>query len=132
MIDQLMAPDVDLTDADRETIGRKVAKLDKLLTHWDDDTVWIRVALRQDQARNRTVHALLSVGIPGTTLVTEDTGDSPPRPSAVPSMRWSASCASAKHAMSRNGVCPVLAALWPTKWRMSRTKRIMLPRLSRD
>ena len=77
MIDQLMAPDVDLTDADRETIGRKVAKLDKLLTHWDDETVWIRVALRQDQARNRAIHALISVGIPGATLVTEDTGDSP-------------------------------------------------------
>ncbi|MFN8484160.1 MAG: HPF/RaiA family ribosome-associated protein [Anaerolineae bacterium] len=77
MIDQLMAPDIDLTDADRQTIARKVAKLDKLLTHWDDDTVWIRVALRQDQARNRTTHALISVGIPGATLVTEDSGASP-------------------------------------------------------
>jgi ribosomal subunit interface protein len=74
MIDQLMAPDVALSANDKQKIEQKVAKLDKLLTHWDDDTVWIRVALRASQ-KNSGVHALLTVGIPGATLVTEEDGD---------------------------------------------------------
>ena len=115
MIDQLMAPDVDLTDADRETIGRKVAKLDKMLTHWDDDTVWIRVALRQDQARNRAVHALISIGIPGATLVTEDTGDSPTEAvSFVPTAAISWRASATGHAASpitRPSTTPPLHAL---------------------
>jgi len=74
MIDQLSAPDVDLTASDKQKIAQKVAKLDKLLTHWDQDTVWIRVALRSSQ-KNSGVHALLTVGIPGATLVTEEDSD---------------------------------------------------------
>ncbi len=76
MIDQLMAPDVDLNEDDKAQIARKVAKLDKMLTHWDEDTVWIRVSLKPSQ-KNQGVHALLSVGIPGATLVTEEEADTP-------------------------------------------------------
>lgn len=71
MIDQLTAPDVTLSDGDKALITRKVAKLDKLLTRWDQGSVWIRVALKPNQ-RNGGVHALLTVGIPGATLVTEE------------------------------------------------------------
>jgi ribosomal subunit interface protein len=74
MIDQLMAQDVVLNEADKDKIAKKVAKLDKLLTHWDEDTVWIRVALKPSQ-KNGGVHALLTVGIPGATLVTEEASD---------------------------------------------------------
>jgi ribosomal subunit interface protein len=74
MIDQLMAQDVALSEGDKDKIAKKVAKLDKLLTHWDEDTVWIRVALKPSQ-KNGGVHALLTVGIPGATLVTEEASD---------------------------------------------------------
>ena len=76
MIDQLMTTgDVQVSDGDRAQIERKVAKLDKLLTHWDQDTVWIRVALKPRQ-KSDGVHALITVGIPGATLVTEEESDS--------------------------------------------------------
>ena len=74
MIDQLMAPDLDLSEGDKQKIATKVAKLNKLLTRWDQDTVWIRVGLKPSQ-RNGGVHALLTVGIPGATLVTEEEAD---------------------------------------------------------
>ena len=76
MIDQLMTTgDVQLSDDDRAQIERKVAKLDKMLTHWDQDTVWIRVALKPRQ-KSEGVHALITIGIPGATLVTEEESDS--------------------------------------------------------
>ena len=76
MIDQLMTTgDVQVSDGDRAQIERKVAKLDKLLTNWDQDTVWIRVALKPRQ-KSEGVHALITVGIPGATLVTEEESDS--------------------------------------------------------
>lgn len=71
MIDQITAPDVQLSDYERDQIAKKVSKLDKLLSHWDQDTVWIRVALKPSQ-KNGGVHALLTVGIPGAMLVTEE------------------------------------------------------------
>ncbi len=74
MIDQLSTLDVTVSDGDKQKIATKVAKLDKLLTRWDQDTVWIRVALKPSQ-RNGGVHALLTVGIPGATLVTEEEAD---------------------------------------------------------
>ncbi len=74
MIDQLTALDVTVSEGDKSKIATKVAKLDKLLTRWDQDTVWIRVALKPSQ-HNSGVHALLTVGIPGATLVTEEEAD---------------------------------------------------------
>jgi ribosomal subunit interface protein len=66
---QIVGTDLELTDQIRQEILVKIGKLDKFLTHLDDDTFYIRVALNKDQRNPQWADALVDLALPGNKLM---------------------------------------------------------------
>ena len=74
---QIVGIDIELTEQVKQEIAGKVGKLDKFLTAYPEDTIFIRVALNQDQRNSRWVDALVDLALPGDKLMARGKASTP-------------------------------------------------------
>lgn len=74
---QIVGIDMELTDHVKQEITEKIGKLDKFLTHYPEETIFIRVALSKDQRNQRWIDALVDLALPGDELMARGQASTP-------------------------------------------------------
>ncbi len=74
---QLVGIDMELPEKTKQEIAEKVGKLDKFLTAFQEDTIFIRVALNRNQRNPHWTDALVDLALPGDTLMARGKASTP-------------------------------------------------------
>lgn len=74
---QIVGIDMELTEKTKQEIAGKVGKLDKFLTAYQEDTIYIRVALNRDQRNPNWTDALVDLALPGDKLMARGKASTP-------------------------------------------------------
>jgi ribosomal subunit interface protein len=69
--------DIEVTSQIERNILEKIGKLDKYLTHLDDDTFFTRIQLSRDQRNPRWTHAQVHLTLPNGLLLGRGESRSP-------------------------------------------------------
>jgi ribosomal subunit interface protein len=74
---QIVGIDMEITDQVEQEILGKIGKLDKFLTQYPEDTIFMRIALNKDQRNHRWTDALVDLALPGDSLMARGKASSP-------------------------------------------------------